>query len=69
MDPPCFWRKQSEEEPIWDRYSPWNFNGTVAWDVIDGNMTDDPIVRDNLVKVARLRGWLECLEFALVLDT
>ena len=45
-------------EPIEDRYSHWNFVApAIPWDIV-GEMTMDAIVRDSLIKVARLRGWL-----------
>ena len=54
-------------EHIEDRYSPWNFVAAIPWDIV-GEMTMDAIVRDSLIKVARLRGWLNSILFGMVTD-
>ena len=70
-DPPSHWldhENHQKSDHDYD-YSPWKFLGKIPNDVLDGEVSNDVAVKDNLVRVARLRGWKRHLQFGIVAST
>ena len=68
LDPPSHW-KDSEDYVHDDegyQYHSFKYLGKIPTDVLDGEVSQDDDVLNNLTRVARLRGWINHVQFGII---